>query len=135
MDRFIAYHPVSKNATTSDNLMLVREILELEGMTVHCAGSGEEAVSQIESRDFLLMITDLNMPGLNGLELARKALEIAPRMPIILSTGAITPEIPRQAAEAGISLVLEKPFHPDEMLEAVKSVVGNIRIRASLAAG
>lgn len=105
-------------------LLLVRNILEQVRMTVHCAASGEEALPRIKNGNFLLMITDLNMPGLNGLELARKALEIAPQMPIIMSTGAISPEIIRLALEIGISKVLAKPFHPNEMLKTIRSVIG-----------
>jgi len=106
-----------------DCLVLVRLILEQAGMTVHCAASGEEVLPQIANESFSLMITDLNMPRLNGLELARKALAIAPCMPVVLVSGDITAEIPSMAAEAGIVKILAKPFHPEELLETVRSLV------------
>jgi len=65
------------------------------------------------------------MPGMDGMELARKALEIAPEMPIIMMTGEISPDIPRLADEAKIKKVLAKPVHPIKMLKAVRDVMGN----------
>ena len=106
------------------NLLLVKYILEEAGMEVNCAKSGEDALAKLESSAFYLMITDLNMSGLNGLELSLKASEIAPHMPVILMSGDIKPEIPRLAAKAGIVKILAKPFSPDEILEAVTVVIG-----------
>jgi two-component system, cell cycle response regulator CpdR len=108
-------------------LGLVKRILEREGIVVHCVASGEEALEQIKEKTFSLMITDLNMPGLNGLELARRGLEIAPQMPIIMDTGGISPKITRQAKEIGISKVLAKPFLAKELLETIREVMGKRR--------
>lgn len=117
-----------------DNLGLIKHILELEGVEVHCASSGEEALPKITERTFSLMITDLNMPGMNGLELSRKALEISPQMPIIMISGDISPEITRLAMEIGISKILAKPFHPNRMLATIRGVDGKQRKRASSSA-
>jgi two-component system cell cycle response regulator CpdR len=108
-------------------LELVKRILEREGNVVHCVASGEEALEQIKEKTFSLMITDLNMPGLDGLELARKGLEIAPLMPIIMDTGRISPKIIRLAREIGISKVLAKPFLVKELLETIRDVMGKRR--------
>lgn len=110
-----------------DYLALVKTFLELEGMRVCCATSGEDALGKIENEPFILMITDLEMPGLNGFELAKKSLGIAPSMPIIMSTGNISQEIPRLASEIGITKVLTKPFHPNVMLEMVREVIERCR--------
>jgi DNA-binding NtrC family response regulator len=105
-------------------LELVKCILKREGIVAHCVSSGEEALEQIKERPFSLMITDFNMPGLNGLELSKKGLEIAPQMPIIMDTSGISPKITRQAMEIGISKVLAKPFLPNELLETIRDVMG-----------
>ena len=112
-------------------LEAVKRILEREGNVVHCVASGEEALEKIKERTFSLMITDLNMPGLDGLELARKGLEIAPQMPIIMDTGRISPKIIRLAKEIGITKVLAKPLHVKELLETIREVMGNRREWAS----
>ena len=106
-------------------LGLFKRILEREGFVAHCVASGEEAIEQIKERTFSLMITDFNMPGLDGLELARKGMEIAPQMPIIMDTGGITPKIIRLAKEIGISKVLAKPFLPTELMEIIRDVIGS----------
>jgi CheY-like chemotaxis protein len=109
-----------------DSIMLgvIKRVLEREGFAAHCVASGEEAIAQIKERSFSLMITDFNMPGLNGLELARKGLEIAPQMPIIMNTGGISPLITRLAKEIGIVKVLAKPFLLTELLNTICDVTG-----------
>ena len=106
------------------NLDLVRQILECEGIKAYCVASGEEALRKLKEKTFLLMITDLNMPGINGFELSRKARVIAPHMTIIMSTGDYSPKICRLAVEAGIVNILAKPFHPNKMLEIVRDIMG-----------
>jgi two-component system, cell cycle response regulator CpdR len=109
-----------------DKIMLeaVKRILEREGIVAHCVASGEEALEKMKERTFSLMITDLNMSGLDGLELARKGLAIAPQMPIIMDTGAISPKIIRLAKEIGIAKVFGKPFIVKELLETIREVIG-----------
>ena len=50
---------------------------------------------------------------------------MAPHMPIIMDTGGISPKIIRMAKEIGISKVISKPFLPNEMLEAIRDLMGN----------
>lgn len=110
-----------------NNLNIIKCFLEREGMIIHCAASGEDALRKFKNMTFHLMITDFNMPGMDGMELARKTLGIAPDMPIIMLTGEISSEIPQLAEEAGIKTVLAKPIHPIELLKAVRQVIGNRR--------
>ena len=105
-------------------LELIGCILKREGIVALCVSSGEEALEKIKEKTFSLMITDLNMPGLDGLELSRQGLEIAPQMPIIMNTGGISAKIIRLAKEIGISKVLAKPFLPKDMLETIRDVTG-----------
>jgi CheY-like chemotaxis protein len=112
-----------------DSILLgvIKLILEREGFVAHCVESGEEAIEQIKGKTFSLMITDFNMPGLNGLELARKGLEIAPRMPVIMNTGGISPIVKRLAKEIGIAKVLAKPFLPTDLMKTIREVMGTRR--------
>lgn len=114
-------------------LEVITRILEREGIVAHCVSSGEEALEKIRARSFSLMITDFNMPGVDGLELSRESLKMAPEMPIIMDTGGISANITRQAMEIGISRVMSKPFHPKEMVQTIKDVMGKRRERASTA--
>jgi CheY-like chemotaxis protein len=110
---------------------LIRRILEREGLVAQCVSSGEEALEKIRQRSFSLMITDYHMPGLDGLELSRKGLEMAPQMPIIMNTGDPSPSVTLLAREIGISIVMGKPYLPEEMMESVRDVMGKPRVWAS----
>lgn len=105
-------------------LQVIKRILKREGILAHCVESGKEALEKIRERTFSLMITDFNMPGVDGLELSRKGLEIAPQMSIIIGTGGTSPDITLQAKEIGISKVLSKPFLSHELLETIREVMG-----------
>jgi len=104
-----------------DNLSLLRQILEIGGMNVVCAISAEDALGKIAAgKSFDIMLTDLNMPGLNGIALAQRVSVIAPRMPVLLMTGDISPDTPQMAQAAGIALVLNKPFHPARLMQVIQ---------------
>jgi len=106
-------------------LEVFTRILASAQVETHCASSGEEALEKMKQRTFSLMITDLDMPGLDGLELSRRGHELAPHMPIIMDTGGISPEIIRRAQEIGIAKVISKPFLPHEMLAAIRDLMGD----------
>lgn len=106
-----------------DNLHMVRLFLQGEGMPVQCAVSGEEALWWLKNNTFDLMITDLNMPGMDGFELARNAALIAPYMPIVMFTGDICPEVLNKASEAGIVATLGKPFSSGKLLKLVRETM------------
>lgn len=110
---------------------LIRRILKREGLVAQCVSSGEEALEKIRQRSYSLMITDYRMPGMDGLELSRKGLEMAPQMPIIMNTGDPSPRVTLLARKIGISKVLCKPYLAKEMIESVRDVVGIPRVCAS----
>jgi DNA-binding response OmpR family regulator len=102
-------------------LGMFRSFLMQEGFSVKCATSGDEALSILKDSTIDLMITDLNMPNMDGIELAKKASVLMPLMPIILHSGDISPELPLLAEVVGISRVLAKPVNPGAMLEAIRN--------------
>jgi DNA-binding response OmpR family regulator len=109
-----------------DSMMLevIKRILSCEGIDAHCVSSGAAALDEMKERSYPLMITDLNMPGLDGLELSRQCLELAPQMRIIMDTSDVSPENVGLAREIGIARILTKPFLPAEMLETIRDVIG-----------
>lgn len=66
------------------------------------------------------MITDCDMPGMDGICLTRHSAVIAPDMPVILMAGSISSEIPDMAKQAGAAKVLAKPFGSEELVEVIR---------------
>jgi DNA-binding NtrC family response regulator len=90
------------------------------GFDVHCVESGSQALEKIREKSYSVMLTDFNMPGMNGLELAGKVKEIAPHIQVIMVTGNPSPELSDLAAKAGIVTVLAKPLHLAGLLDLFK---------------
>ena len=89
---------------------LLTGLLEPEGLKVHCTRSGPEALQLIKERHFDLVISDKNLPGATGLDIARAVRERYPECPVILITGYSSLESAQEALQIGIHDYLEKPF-------------------------
>ncbi len=95
------------------------------GYTVRTAPTGEEGIRLVEKESFDMVLTDLAMPGLSGLETAKRIHEISPRMPIVLVTGWEASVSGTDLATAGIARVLYKPFRIEQLTELIQSFVEN----------
>jgi CheY-like chemotaxis protein len=93
------------------------------GYEVRTAASGEEGLRLAEQETFDAVLTDLALPRLSGLEVARQISRLRPGVPIILVTGWATELKPEELAAAGITEVLYKPFRIDQLTSVVRSVV------------
>ena len=92
------------------------KILERKGYTVDAASTGEEALQRLTERTYDLLITDLNMPVMDGLQLLRemKERQIAPATIVLTGHGTIASAV--EAMKLGAGDYLIKPCHPDELL-------------------
>lgn len=97
------------------------ECLELLGCSVLQASSGEEGLATLVADKPDVLIVDFAMAGLNGVEVAQAAHQIAPSMPIILATGYA--ETDAATGADGISHILRKPFQLDELASALQAFV------------
>jgi len=104
-----------------DNLNLLSMLLESEGFDVSTASSGIKALETLKHDKFRMMITDFNMPGINGVELATKVKEQRSDMRIVLATGADLSKIVEAAANAGISELFSKPIEFQRFLAAIRT--------------
>jgi len=97
-----------------DDLPAMREMLSQslasEGYRVATAGSGEEAVTRLEEQEFDVIVTDLVMPGLGGLDVLEKARLLDPRAAVILMTAYASLDTAIAALRRGACDYLEKPF-------------------------
>lgn len=98
--------------------LLYREELEEEGYTVHSAFTGEEALTKLAETAINLVILDINMPGMNGLEALRKIKEINPTLPVILSSAY--QEFKQDLSSWCSDEYLVKSANLDELKAAVK---------------
>lgn len=101
-------------------LTLLQTIFMEAGMNPHCAENGEQALKILTEQSFNIISTDLNMPGMDGLELARRAKAISPATPIIMITSIASPKLIPLAIKSGISTVLDKSVSPKEILRIAK---------------
>jgi len=101
----------------------IREVLvtalSREGYLVDGAGDGLEGIKKAESTFYDLVITDIRMPGMDGMQVLQKVLEIQPEMYVIIITAYATIENAVQAMKMGACDYIEKPFR----LEEVKLIV------------
>jgi CheY-like chemotaxis protein len=98
-----------------------KQLLEELGFQTDTAADAEEALrlhAEVPSR-YRLVITDLNMPGGNGVELAESLHRLEPDLPIILTTGYSDMLQEIDAGRTGIRAVLSKPFDMEELYEAL----------------
>jgi CheY-like chemotaxis protein len=106
-------------------LMVVAETLRDAGYHVLEAGSGEAALALLDQNpDVKLLMTDIKMPGINGYQVAKRSLELRPKLKVLLMTGYAQDPIPKQVAELGIP-VLYKPFDFDKLPEIASSLLAS----------
>jgi len=100
----------------------IERILRRVGLDVLMARDASEALQVIATRPVDLVLCDIQMPGINGLELVRQIHDVEPDLPCIVMTGYNTPENSIEALQAGAYWYLEKPFEQDR-LDVVRQLV------------
>lgn len=103
---------------------LITVVLERYGMPVHAAGNGEAAMAAIDRARTppALLICDVLMPGIDGLELTRRILERLPKLKVIFISGHLT-DISWWPADLRGHRFVAKPFTIDELSTAVTEVL------------
>lgn len=104
-------------------LIVLSELLRDEGFEVFTAASGKEGLAQVLSVDLDLVITDMQMPGMNGLELLEAVKKQNEHLPVIMITAYAEVEKAVAAMQAGAFNYLSKPFSNDELLVNINKAV------------
>ena len=112
-------------------LGLLCSILADDGFEICKANSAEEALAILSTRRFVMMVTDFQMPGMDGLELSAAARRLDPSMEIALVTGAVTPEVVGRAALIGITAVLGKPVRMQDLLHVLRNAAVTVPGRSA----
>ncbi len=97
--------------------------LSAEGYRVATAGSGEEALTRVEEEEFDIIVTDIVMPGLDGLEVLERSRVLNPRAAVIVMTAYAALETAIAALRRGASDYLEKPFSVDLLKDRVQRLL------------
>jgi signal transduction histidine kinase/CheY-like chemotaxis protein len=112
-----------------DVLDLCRRVLEVEGYQVTTAQNGQEALQQARKHSFDLLLTDIKMPGLTGLEVAQALKELDSNMVFVTMTGFSTMNMAIEALRLGIDEFIVKPFTPDDLISSVSKALERVRLR------
>jgi two-component system chemotaxis response regulator CheY len=111
-----------------DDSSVMRKIVEralrqagLDGLVVHEAGSGTEGLDVLRSKEVDLILSDINMPSMDGLEFVRqiKAQNLAAGVPVVMITTESSEEHVKQAIQAGARGYIRKPFTAEQVKERV----------------
>lgn len=113
-----------------DELVLktLSKFLKVYGYGVEPVNNGEQALKKVEEADFDLIIADVRMPGMDGLEAIKKIREINThknkrQIPEIIITGYMDSTAQQEALSMGVSDYIHKPFFISELLNAVKQKI------------
>ena len=99
---------------------LIRRLLTSVGYDTRDVGSGQEALEVARSEQVDLVVTDVKMPGMNGIELSRTLLEENPDLTVLLVTAYADLNSAREAVTAGIYEYFTKPFDTSDMLNSIR---------------
>jgi DNA-binding NtrC family response regulator len=97
--------------------------LETLKVDVDTASNGEEALAKLKAKEFTLILLDLRMPGMTGMEVLRKLRETRPDIRVIIMTAYGTIESAVEAMKLGAVDFIQKPFVPAEIRESVSRVI------------
>lgn len=109
---------------------LFTEVLEGEGYAVHQTYSGEEALERLRSEPYDLLLVDVRMPGITGLDVTRTMRQEQPQLPIIVMTAFGSIETAVEAIQEGAFDYVSKPMNLDELKKIVSRALGQTALRA-----
>ncbi|MCF7958485.1 MAG: response regulator [Phycisphaerae bacterium] len=98
-------------------------ILSREGYRVTTFSSPQNCINSLKSKKCHLLITDVNMPDMNGIDLLTQAKSIAPLLPVLVVTGYADIPLAVRAVKAGADNFIEKPLDKDTLLPLVYSLI------------
>ncbi len=109
----------------------VRESLKLilsDHYDVTAAEHGEQAVQHLAQAAYDVLILDLKMPRMDGIETLGRVRQIAPQLPVLILTAYQSVDIAKEAIRLGANDYLSKPFERDEVLSCVDRLLSRSRV-------
>jgi len=115
-------------------LLTLSQSLEALRLETDTATNGEEALAKLKEKEFGLILLDLRMPGMDGMEVLRQVREIRPDIRIIMITAYGTVELAVEAMKLGAVDFIQKPFSPEEIRGLVSRVMDREKLDEQKAA-
>ncbi len=113
-----------------DDAVTVRQLVKIAltkyGFEIHEGVDGVDGLNKVQETQMDLVITDLNMPNKNGLELVKDIRGIGSyaKTPIFMMTTESSQEVALEGRKIGVTAWIVKPFKPDQLLGAIRKVLG-----------
>ncbi|MCM2475444.1 response regulator [Rhizobium sp. CG5] len=102
--------------------LLVRSL----GFDVAGYESAESFLDRCSDRNADCIISDINMPGMTGIELKQRLNEEGVDVPVIFVSAQTDPTLPRRVIECGGLVLLQKPFHGQNLIDAIHHAIGDL---------
>ncbi len=103
-------------------------LLTLDGHDVISVYNGEEALNKLCQQRYDLLITDIVMPQLSGVDLIDKIRKLNPGIPIMVVSGKLNDPLINQLESAGVQFILPKPINPSRFRKMVEKVFGTSKV-------
>ena len=103
--------------------LTVSQTLEDMGLTVHTVSNGEEALKRLRAETFGLVLLDLKLPGMDGMEVLRRIRTAQPDLPVIILTAHGSIETAVTAMKMGAADFIQKPFTMRALAKKVRDVL------------
>lgn len=110
---------IDDNAALIEN---IAEILEDLGLEVYLAENAEVALARFDERKWSLVVTDVHMPGIDGIELLARIKDRSPGTPVLVMTGYDDVDTITRAHDSGALAVVNKPLDLDALLELIERI-------------
>lgn len=105
-------------------LGFIKLALEKAGHSVTAEENGANALAHIENGEaFDLLLTDIVMPGVDGIELSQKATDLQPNLKVMFITGFSAVAVGREDIDTEKEKILSKPFHLNDLVEQVETLL------------
>ncbi|KLO23644.1 hypothetical protein X275_02115 [Marinitoga sp. 1197] len=106
---------------------VLKKVLESAKYEIDLADGGKKAIELIKNTEYDVVLLDIIMEDMDGIEVLRKAKKISPLTTVIMMTAYSSPDYVLHALTLGATDFIEKPFEPDHMINLVKENVERVK--------